>query len=262
MHDTAWTRLDALNDKARAPLAFSPLQYMFDYASEAPARACVYVDDAASPRRTALLIGHYLFLGGDMRGVSVNALIERAPSPLIVFYEDASAAFVIKQACERVWDNERSVFVFEGAPHEKPAPDSGIAPITRALMASDTQNIEMISDEVLGTGTYASMDDFCARGIGFAHIHAGRVRAFATSEYPSARAVGVGIEVEEMYRRQGIATRMTRALVNEARARGKLVYWECWKQNAPSVSTALKCGFKHVADYKVLIVDLQKGGGA
>jgi RimJ/RimL family protein N-acetyltransferase len=33
------------------------------------------------------------------------------------------------------------------------------------------------------------------------------------------------------------------------------VYWECWKNNIPSIKTALSCGFKKVADYPVLFVD-------
>jgi len=81
--------------------------------------------------------------------------------------------------------------------------------------------------------------------------------AFCTSEYPSADSLAIGIAVDENHRRQGIATKMTNAFLKKAAERDLNVFWECWKNNAPSVQTAMKCGFEKVADYPVLFVEME-----
>lgn len=111
----------------------------------------------------------------------------------------------------------------------------------------------MTSESVTGTATYASLDDFFARGMGFAPLIGERFSGFCTSEYPSKGACAIGILVEEAQRGKGLAKAMTRAFLNAACDRAlDTVYWECWADNVPSVKTALACGFHHVASYDAL----------
>jgi len=51
---------------------------------------------------------------------------------------------------------------------------------------------------------------------------------------------------------------LTNAFLEKTTERNLNVFWECWKNNAPSVQTALKCGFEKVADYPVLFVNMEE----
>ncbi len=252
-------KLDQLEPSARARLAFSPLQYMFDFVSENPQSAEIYTDDAL--QSCALLLGHYLFIGGGAGDAFLSELAESVFPPerraalgaLIVFYDRAETADAFKRLFGRTYDNQRSVYRLRDGVAGEYGPR--VTRVTDELLASDTANLDMIVEEVLGTGTYPDMRRFCANGIGYTYIDGGAVQAFCTSEYPSRSAVAIGIEVKEAYQRRGIAAEMTRALVADATSRGLAVYWECWKRNEPSARTAMKCGFDHVADYPVLFAD-------
>ena len=69
--------------------------------------------------------------------------------------------------------------------------DASIRPIDASLMQSSVTNLDMITDEILGTATYADMDDFMERGIGFCLVVDNRVCGFCTSEYPSGSSVAI-----------------------------------------------------------------------
>lgn len=255
-------KLDGLTSGARALLGFTPLTYMQDFVQENPWGAQVYADDEVAPTRCAMQLGHYLFLSESADDAFVALLADalypadkrRELGVTIVFYKGDQAAQAVRRHFGKAWDNMRSVYRLAAAVAAD-APMEGVAPVTNALLASGTDNVQMVTQEVLGTGTYRDMDDFCRRGVGYAYVRDGRVRGFCTSEYPSKRALAVGIEVEESDQRRGIATAMTRAFTADAVKRGVDVYWECWMRNEPSFKTALKCGFEKVADYPVLFVD-------
>jgi RimJ/RimL family protein N-acetyltransferase len=62
----------------------------------------------------------------------------------------------------------------------------------------------------------------------------------------------LGIETVERYQRKGLATQVSRAVIGHAVGHGVYdIGWHCWKNNEPSVRTALRIGFKHVLDYPI-----------
>ncbi|MDD4832521.1 MAG: GNAT family N-acetyltransferase [Clostridia bacterium] len=237
--------------------------------SEKPRLAEIYVDDEINPKYCAMLLGHYLFLNGvsedfaaEFCSTVFNEKKRKDLGVIIVFYSDKNAAEAVGKNLGKVYDNTRSLYRYAGANmnfDEKPLGGIGSAtPIGEELLNSDLNNIEMITEEVLGTATYDDMDDFCRNGIGFTFIDENRICAFCTSEYPSANSLAIGIAVDENHRRRGIASAMTNAFLKKAAERKLNVFWECWKNNAPSVQTALKCGFEKVADYPVLFVNMEE----
>lgn len=261
-------KINELNPKARNLLSFSPLQYMFDTVSEKPRLAEIYVDDEANPKYCALLLGHYLFLNEVSEDFAdkfcSKVLTEKKRKDLgviIVFYSDKKAAEAIGKPLGKVYDNMRSLYRYAGADtnfNKKTLDETGSAtPINEELLNSNLNNIEMIIEEVLGTATYDDMSDFCRNGIGYTFIDENKICAFCTSEYQSKNSLAIGIAVDENHRRQGIATKMTNAFLKKAVERDLNVFWECWKNNAPSVQTAMKCGFEKVADYPVLFVEME-----
>lgn len=250
-------RTDRLDPAALSLLSYSPLQYMFDALGDARGLADIYANDASDPSCIFVLWGHNLFLGGEATEDAVNFLSGFVPEHakklclMKVFYPEAWRDVLVKlfpggkQA-------ERSLYSAEGPSDAGSFENGRVHPITASLMNSKFSNKEMISDEV--EGTYGSLEQFLETGFGFALVIDDTIAGFCTSEFQSSSACAVGIEVLEPYQRQGFAKKMTAAFLNEASARGLTVYWECWKNNTPSVKTALSCGFQKECDYPVIVV--------
>jgi ribosomal protein S18 acetylase RimI-like enzyme len=253
-------KLPKLNYAARKLLSFSPLQYMFDAVTENPQLAEIYADDEKEIKRCALLLGHYLFLSNaDEKFISelYETVFQKERQTtlgaLIVFYDSNDTAEFLKKTFNKVYNNMRSVYQCGNVQTGINKSDK-VIPITEELLNSDIENTKMITQEVLGTATYGDMKDFCQNGIGYTFADQNRICGFCTSEYPSKSSLAIGIEVDEKYQRQGIATEMTKAFLREASNRKLNVFWECWQGNEASVHTALKCGFKKMADYPVLVI--------
>jgi hypothetical protein len=249
---------ETLTPEIRELLSFSPLQYMLDFVVENPHHAHIYTDYKETPACCALLLGHYLWLAGQVEGnaTAIAEMIRDAHlDVVIVFYDRPTAAQAMKAQFPRVYDNTRSVFNQTPTRQESGQP-ARITPITLGLLRSDVSNLEMIIGEVTDTATYDNLDVFCRKGFGFTFIADHEICAFCTSEYQSSASLAIGIEVKEGQQRKGIAREMGMAFLQEAAKRGLEVYWECWKTNEPSVKTALACGFHKVADYPVLIIDM------
>ncbi|MCE5236161.1 MAG: GNAT family N-acetyltransferase [Clostridiaceae bacterium] len=242
--------------------SFTPLQYMLASVGEKPLPAKLWQGNGAN----AMLLGHYIFIAGTPDKAAFGAM-ERELLPqsvraelgcAIVFYESEGAARLFKDRFEKTYGNERSVYAYTGSrpiPAFEAPEGYEIVPVTREFLHSETENLAMLTEEVLGTATYADMEDFCANGIGFCALYKDALCGFCTSEYPSPPAVAVGIAVEEAHQRKGLARAMAARFLREAAKRGYAVYWECWKRNEPSYRTALSCGFKKKADYPVLFIE-------
>jgi RimJ/RimL family protein N-acetyltransferase len=206
-----------------------------------------------------------LFFGGKLSQDCLDFLFNEILTDDVrkkghVFYmlykDEAWKTALMKLFSDRCMQYERSLYMFKPTlTIEQPSYDS-IVEITSELMNSTTCNLGMITDEIIGTGTYNNMEDYFARGIGYTPVINNKVCGFCTSEYPSKDAIAIGIEVLEEYQRQGYAKSMTKLFLNKAAQRGLTVYWECWKNNMASVNTALSCQFERVADYPILFVRL------
>jgi RimJ/RimL family protein N-acetyltransferase len=257
-------KIAGFNDRARKLLAFTPLQYMIEAVTENEKLAQIFVDDENMPECCAMLLGHYLFIGGELTEDFLRALVgtlftkekREQMEAVIVFYENETTAGYFRRFFDKVYDSERSLYHQKPVLHEKEDGFSRIIPINWELLDSKMQNLSMITDEVLGTATYNDMKDFCDRGIGFTYASDNMICSFCTSEYPCIYSVAIGIEVSKEHQRQGIATEMAKAFLQSAAKRDLDVYWECWKKNEASAKTALTCGFHKIADYPVLFIDL------
>lgn len=247
-----------LTQEIRELLTFSPLQYMLDTVVENPKLAHIYTDKELNPTCCVLLFGHYLWVAGNVAENTndiASILNHTSLDVLIVFYDNSASAMAIKAQYMSVYDNVRSLYKQLPKVQDYNYTDR-IMPISKKLLQSGVNNIEMIADEVEETATYDSIETFCQIGIGFTYVIDNEVCAFCTSEYQSKSSIAIGIEVNEKYQCQGIASDMVHMFLQEAAKRQLEVYWDCWQKNEPSVRTALKCGFSKVIDYPVLFIDM------
>lgn len=200
----------------------------------------------------AVLFGHYLFIGGKCSARAAREIAESmlAENVTLIYCPDDEWRAGLRAVLGdmNAWGRR----LYARAPQKFEPKIAEIEKIDAAKLAK-CGNAEIFIEEVIGTGTYSSMEDFFARGMGFAPIIGGDIRGFCTSEYPSENACAIGIEVEAEYRGRGWAKEMTRRFLTAAVEKGiKTVYWECWADNAPSVAVARACGFELMREYDAL----------
>lgn len=234
----------------REKLQWLPQQYMLDTLDENPKLARYHEGEFSC----AVLFGHYLFIGGRYDPEAAHFLAGHMLANYITFAycPDEEWKDGLKALFPEAWTQGRALYAV--APYRSQTADGRIIRVESADLGK-YEGADVFIDEVMGTATYDSMDDFFARGIGIAPLIGGRLSGFCTSEYPSRGKCAVGIMVEEKHRGQGIAKSMARAFLNAACERGiGTVYWECEAANAPSFKTALACGFQKIASYEALVI--------
>ena len=224
-------------------------------------KGMVYADDEDEPSTCVVRIGHLLFFGGSITGeclVYVKAKILTfeiyEKYGLFYFYYPNEAwrnalMILFPEQCEV---RERSLHGIKSMPIAQIQIPPFIVPITPKLMESGIKNREMIINEVGNT------DLFLKNGIGYAVLIDGGIQGFCTSEYKSDKELAIGIEVVQAHQKKGYAKAMTSAFLKDAMGKGFNVYWESWKSNTASVNTALSCGFRHIADYPMIFLDLRE----
>jgi GNAT superfamily N-acetyltransferase len=238
---------------------------MLDTISEKPKPARIYVDDIEKPEFCIVSYHHLLFIGGQLTQQCLDYLSNdilttefRSSNPIVfMIYPNEAWGNALKELfagnCNQY---ERSLYSCKPEAINGLSSVESIFEVTSELMKSNTENLGMIIEEVVSTGTYDDMEDYLYRGIGYTPIIDNKVCGFCTSEYPSKDAVAIGIEVIEEYQRKGYAKTMAKAFLFKAAQRSLKVYWECWKNNLASANTALACGFEKVSDYPILFVRL------
>lgn len=254
-----------LSKETRDFFRYTVLQYMIDTLIENPKLGRIFVDDEINPNTCIISLKHLLFFGGKLTKDCLNFLsnevftddIQDRGCVFYMFYPDEewknTLMNMFSDSCNQY---ERSLYCTKPFYSDKQPNYDNIVEITSDFMISDTNNLGMITDEIIGTGTYNNMEDFFMRGIGYTLVIDNKVCGFCTSEYPSKDAVAIGIEVFEEYQNQGYAKAMTKLFLNKAAQHDLTVYWECWKNNIASANTALSCQFEKVADYSMLFVEI------
>lgn len=104
--------------------------------------------------------------------------------------------------------------------------------------------------------SFASIDDFLKRGIGYCIVRQNRIVSAATSMAASRQALDIEIETAAGYRREGLATVVGAQLVAHCLERGIEPRWLA--ANAASERLALRLGYIQGDSYETLSIE---GGG-
>jgi RimJ/RimL family protein N-acetyltransferase len=229
------------------------------------APAACYADREEEPSVCVIREGHSLFVGGDAKGQAAEAAMDFLGRDLltpelrqelrvmkIVYPDDAWKALLLSALSgDSVNTYMRCVFRHPTPGSFLAAPAPHIQYITADTAKLD--NFSMIRDEV--ESTLGSFEKFLAEGFGYTLVMENRVCGFCTAEYLSAGECAIGIEVLQEYQKKGFASHMTACFLQECSKRGLTPYWECWKNNIPSVRTAEHAGFSGRTEYPVLFVE-------
>lgn len=101
---------------------------------------------------------------------------------------------------------------------------------------------------------YESPDDFLARGIGFHVDMGGRTAGAAFASLVCSRGIEVSVYVVERYRRAGMATVLSAALLLWCLENDLDPHWDA--ANAESFRLAVRLGYRPLGSYRALYLDL------
>jgi GNAT superfamily N-acetyltransferase len=212
-------------------------------------------DDLAAPTVARLDCGPFAALGGDPDLPAARELLRYAPMDWVTPETDAWRAFLEAEFAGRI---RRIDFVELSAA----SLDAGrLEALSRALPKAftlaglDAQLAEALIRD-LGKhwllDSYASMDDFLARGIAYVVLREGRVVASAASAVSSSRAIDIDIEVAPAHRRKGLGAAVGAALALECLRRDIEPLWLA--SNDISVRLAQKIGYTACGEYETFEV--------
>ena len=136
-----------------------------------------------------------------------------------------------------------------------PLPVFRIVEVDEALLASEYGNIDLVRDETVSERD--SVEDFLESSFGYAAMESDEIVSWCMSEYNMGDRCELGIATIERHQRKGLATQVARAVIGHAVRQGVHgIGWHCWKNNEPSVRTALKIGFERGLDYPICEVKI------
>lgn len=207
-------------------------------------------DDAARPRAYRVSVGPFWYYAGEADGPGGQALVAELPPYHLLM--PSPPAWI--EAARRTWplvtttrysfsaerlSAEHLTQLWEGSPWREQ-----VAAADAALLARFAGR----PDNYVDTGDFESAADFEARGLGFAALDGDRMMGAAYSSLVCSRGIEVSLFVDEPYRRRGIATAISAALLLECVRRGLRPNWDA--ANLESCALAEKLGYTPAGSYE------------
>ncbi len=212
-------------------------------------------DDLITPTVARLDCGPFAALGGDPDLPAARELLRYAPMDWVTPETDAWRALLEAEFAGRI---RRIRFVELSAEELDPGQLDELAqalPPGFTVARIDAELAEALIRD-LGKqwllSSYASMDDFLARGIGYVVLCEGRVVASAASAVSSSRAIDIDIEVAPAHRRKGLGAAIGAALALDCLEHDIEPLWLA--SNDISVHLAEKLGYTACGEYETFEV--------
>jgi GNAT superfamily N-acetyltransferase len=215
-----------------------------------------FADDFAAPTVARLDCGPFAALAGNPASPAARDLVRHAPIDWVTPETDAWRAVLETEFAGRI----RRIRFVELSSASLDA--SRLKALSRALPKGYelTQlNAELAEALIRDLGkqwlldSYASMEDFLARGIGYVVLCEGRAVASAASAVSSLRAIDIDIEVTPAHRRKGLGTAVGAALALECLRRDIEPLWLA--SNGISVHLAQKLGYLVGGEYETFEIE-------
>jgi RimJ/RimL family protein N-acetyltransferase len=86
--------------------------------------------------------------------------------------------------------------------------------------------------------------------LGVVILHEGKVVCEAATGAPTHGRIEVGVTTAEEHRQRGLATIACARLIELCEAQGYATWWDCAKQNIPSIKLARKLGYRNEQEYR------------
>ena len=229
-------------DKPTMPRAFNVLEGL--------SRGQILVDDTACPRRAVVRDAVYgtLYLGGRVEAAWLEALVQhlrRQGDVGIGCWLDDPLNEMLPPSPDydgrTLYFTERTVY-HDGRKAKLPA---GFQ-----LLLRDEHTFPRSFDYVSTLDAFGSVQNVLQHTLGVVILDGETLVCEAATGAPTHGRIEVGVTTAESYRERGLATLACQRLIELCETRGYSTWWDCAKQNTPSVRLARRLGYQNEREYR------------
>lgn len=229
----------------------------------------IYVDDPSHPTAAILIAANQsrVYVGGERSASLLSDVIELLYNPFhaprywfILLYPSNEWKATIEHALHGLGSASslRQYYHLTGPTRSSAVSlPAGItlAQISPTLLEDERlTNRDLLVDEIHSESP--SLDYFFGQRFGYCALDDRQLVGWCLAEYHYQNRYELGIETIESHQRRGIATYVASAVIQQAFTDDATeIGWDCWADNAASIATALKLGFKKEFDYPVITCD-------
>lgn len=123
-------------------------------------------------------------------------------------------------------------------------------PSDYALISRDEQLFKKSFDYDSTLASFGSTENVMQHTLGVSLVEDDYLVCEAATGAPTHGLIEVGVTTHENYRQKGLATIACAKLIETCEAQGYSTWWDCAKQNTPSVRLARKLGYRNEKEYR------------
>lgn len=220
-----------------------------------------WVDDLENPTVAQVMVGIFVFYGGDANSEAAKELLYNLPEHIEVIVDTDDWKKRIETLHKRIEKFDR--FEFEKNPKHLDSkhlqgylstlPDGyELKKIDEALVNEDS--LHKLSPEF--TGQFDSVQDFLKRGVGFCIVHKGQIVSGASSYSIYDNGLEIEVATDAKHRKKGLATVVSSALILDCIDKGIYPNWDA--ANIESLNLGKKLGYVFKQPYDTYYINYKK----
>jgi hypothetical protein len=118
------------------------------------------------------------------------------------------------------------------------------------LTVRDRSLLKQSFDYESTLASFGTEEKILQQTFGVVILHKGKVVCEAATGAPTRGRIEIGVTTNEEQRQRGLATLACARLIELCEAQGYATWWDCAKQNLPSVKLARKLGYRNEQEYR------------
>ena len=213
-------------------------------------RGQILVDDLTKPPSAVVRDGLYgtLYFGGSVGKPQITSLVQHFRQ----HGEAGIGCWLDDPLNEMIPDD----FDYDGRTYffTKRSPSNNTQnlqlPDNYSLLARDEGLLRKSFDYQSAVDLFGTVENGLRYTLGVTILHGDALVCEAATGAPTHGMIEVGVTTAEPYRGQGFASVACASLIELCEAQGYKTWWDCAKQNTPSVKLAHKLGYHNEQEYR------------
>ena len=218
---------------------------------EGVTRGQILVDDPAHPTRAVVHEEAFgtLYFGGHVDESLLAALVDEFRQ-----FGDVGIGCWLEDPLNEMLPPHPN---YDGSTYYFPqrAQSMDLAPLMQALptgmrlVPRDEHLLKKSFDYTLTLASFGSVEKVMEQTLGVMILDGDALVCEAATGAPTHGCIEVGVTTARTHRQRGLAAMACASLIRECEARGYSTWWDCAKQNIPSVKLAQKLGYVQGLEY-------------
>lgn len=125
-----------------------------------------------------------------------------------------------------------------------------LLPSGYTLTSRDRTLLEQSFDYASTLDSFGSVENILQQTLAYVILHGGKVVCEAATGAPTHGRIEVGVATHEAHRQHGLATIACAYLIQACESKGYKTWWDCARQNIPSIGLARKLGYRNEREYR------------